>query len=39
MFQKGDQAHIKAMKEIEELMQSPLAMQEWIEEIDAYLTH
>ena len=32
MFQKGDQAHIKAMKEIEELMQSPEAMKEWIEE-------
>ena len=32
MFQKGDQAHIKAMKDIEELMQSQVAMQEWIEE-------
>jgi len=31
MFQKGDEAHLKAMKEMQELMQSPDAMKEWFE--------
>ncbi len=29
MFQKGDEAHLKAMNEMQTLMQSPGAMQEW----------
>lgn len=32
MFQKGDEDHINAMKEIQVLMQSPEAMQSWFEE-------
>ncbi len=29
MFQKGDNAHLKAMEKMQELMKSPNAMQEW----------
>ncbi|MFK5983110.1 MAG: DUF1059 domain-containing protein [Flavobacteriaceae bacterium] len=31
MFQKGDEAHLKAMNEMQELMKSPNAMNEWFE--------
>jgi len=31
MFQKGDEAHIAAMREMQTLMQSPDAMQQWME--------
>ncbi len=31
MFEKGDQAHLEAMKQMRELMKSPVAMQEWFE--------
>lgn len=31
MFQAGDEAHLDAMKEMQELMQSPEAMQAWFE--------
>ena len=31
MFQKGDEAHLKAMNEMQELMKSPDAMNEWFE--------
>jgi predicted small metal-binding protein len=31
MFQKGDQAHLKAMNEMQELMKTPAAMNEWFE--------
>ena len=31
MFQKGDKVHLKAMNEMQELMQSPNAMNEWFE--------
>lgn len=31
MFQKGDPAHLEAMKEMQTLMQSPDAMQVWFE--------
>ena len=31
MFQKGDQPHLAAMKEMQELMKSPDTMQEWFE--------
>ncbi len=31
MFQKGDAAHIEAMQAMQELMQSPDAMQEWFQ--------
>ncbi|MBL4703556.1 MAG: DUF1059 domain-containing protein [Flavobacteriales bacterium] len=31
MFQKGDQPHLDAMKEMQNLMQSPNAMGEWFE--------
>ena len=31
MFQKGDEAHLKAMNEMQELMNSPEAMHEWFE--------
>ena len=31
MFQKGDEAHLKAMNEMQELIQSPDAMSEWFE--------
>ena len=29
MFQKGDENHLKAMNEMQELMQSPDAMNQW----------
>lgn len=31
MLQKGDEAHLEAMNEMQELMQKPGAMQEWFE--------
>ena len=31
MFQKKDAAHLKAMNEMQELMQKPEAMKEWFE--------
>ncbi len=31
MFQKGDEPHLKAMNEMQELMKSPAAMNEWFE--------
>ena len=31
MFQTGDEEHLKAINEMQELMQSPQAMQEWFE--------
>jgi hypothetical protein len=31
MYEKGDQEHIKVMKEMKELMNDPKAMKEWIE--------
>ena len=31
MFQKGDEGHLKAMHEMQKLMQNPKAMQEWFE--------
>ena len=31
MFQKNDEAHLKAMNEMKNLMQSPDAMKEWFE--------
>ena len=31
MFQKGDQAHLEAMKKMEELMKYPNEMQLWME--------
>ena len=31
MFQKGDEAHLKAMHDMQELMKSPEAMKEWFE--------
>lgn len=31
MFQKKDEAHLKAMNEMQELMKSPQAMNEWFE--------
>ena len=31
MFQKGDKAHLKAMNEMKAQMQSPNAMNEWLE--------
>ena len=30
MFQKGDQPHLAAMQKMQEMMQSPTAMQEWM---------
>lgn len=32
MFKKGDPAHLKAMEEMRNLMQSPEAMQNWFAE-------
>lgn len=32
MFQKGDKAHLKAMDEMQKLMQSPDAMNKWFED-------
>lgn len=31
MFQAGDEAHLKAMQEMQALMKSPEAMTEWME--------
>lgn len=31
MFQQGDEAHLKAMKEMQELMSSPEDMQKWMD--------
>ena len=31
MLQKGDEPHLKAMEEMQKLMQSPNAMNEWFE--------
>ena len=31
MFQTGDEAHLKAMNEMQELMNSPESMKEWFE--------
>ncbi len=31
MFQKKDKAHLKAMNEMQELMQKPEAMKDWFE--------
>lgn len=31
MFQKGDEPHLKAMNEMQELMKSPDAMKTWFE--------
>jgi predicted small metal-binding protein len=31
MFQKGDEPHLQAMNEMQELMQSPDSMNEWFE--------
>ena len=31
MFQKGDKPHLKAMNDMQELMKSPDAMNEWFE--------
>lgn len=31
MFKQGDEAHLKAMSEMQELMKSPTAMQEWFD--------
>ena len=32
MFQKGDEDHLKAMKDMQSLMQSPDAMQKWFDQ-------
>ena len=32
MFQKDDEAHLQAMNKMRELMQSPEAMNEWMDE-------
>lgn len=32
MFQKGDEAHLKAMSEMKELMQTPDAMKNWFDD-------
>lgn len=32
MFQKGDDAHLEAMNEMQELMKSPEAMNQWFED-------
>lgn len=31
MYQKGEEVHLKAMNEMQELMKSPNAMNEWFE--------
>ena len=31
MFQKGDEKHLQAMNEMNELMKTPEAMKEWFE--------
>jgi len=41
MFQQGDEEHLKAMKEMQDLMENPDVMKEWFEnkriEFDALL--
>ena len=32
MYQKGDEAHLKAMEKMQKLMQSPDKMMKWMEE-------
>lgn len=32
MFQKGDEAHLKAMASMKDMMQDPTAMQKWMDE-------
>jgi hypothetical protein len=32
MFQQGDEAHLKIIREMQELMQSPEAMMAWFED-------
>jgi hypothetical protein len=32
MFQKGDEAHLKAMNDMQQLMQSPDAMKAWFDD-------
>jgi hypothetical protein len=32
MFQKGDEAHLKAIKEMQALLQTPDSMKEWMED-------
>lgn len=32
MFQKGDEAHLSAMKKMQDLMQDPAAMQKWFDD-------
>lgn len=32
MFQQGDEPHLKAMKKIQKLMESPVAMNQWFDE-------
>ena len=32
MFKKGDKAHLKAMQEMKEKMNSPMEMQKWFED-------
>lgn len=32
MFEKGDEAHLKAMNAMRDLMQDPKAMQEWMDD-------
>lgn len=32
MFQKGDEQHLKAMKDMRDLMKSPAEMQKWFED-------
>ena len=31
MFQAGDEAHLKVMEDMKDLMQDPIAMQKWFE--------
>lgn len=31
MFEQGDEAHLKAMQEMRELMQNPEVMQQWMD--------
>lgn len=39
MFHKGDDAHLKAMIAMQELIKKPAAMQKCIENKKSYLTH
>lgn len=32
MFQKGDKSHLEAMQKMQELMKTPEAMQQWMDE-------